>query len=50
MFQTTRVFAAIVMLGLLGTLLFYAVDFAERLACPWHVSHRGKARTAPGSA
>lgn len=47
MFQTTRVFAAIVMLGVFGTLLFYAVDFAERLACPWHVSHRSKARTAP---
>jgi NitT/TauT family transport system permease protein len=48
MFQTTRVFAAIVMLGVFGTLLFYAVEFAERLACPWHVSHRAKARAAPG--
>ena len=44
MFQTVRVFAAIVLLGVFGTLLFYAVDLTERLVCPWHVSHRGKAR------
>jgi NitT/TauT family transport system permease protein len=44
MFQTVRVFAAIVLLGVFGTLLFYAVELAERLACPWHVSHRAKSR------
>jgi NitT/TauT family transport system permease protein len=43
-FQTTRVFAAILLLGLLGTVLFYLVDLAERLACPWHVSHRARHR------
>ena len=42
MFQTVRVFAAIVLLGVAGTILFYAVDLAERLICPWHVSHRVK--------
>lgn len=41
MFQTTRVFAAIFILGVLGTVLFYLVDLAERLLIPWHVSHRG---------
>jgi len=41
MFQTDRVFASIILLGLMGTILFYLVDLAERLACPWHVSHRG---------
>ncbi len=43
-FQTTRVFAAIVLLGVLGTILFYIVDLAERLVCPWHVSHRARHR------
>ena len=40
MFQTVRVFASIVLLGVAGTILFYLVDLAERLICPWHVSHR----------
>jgi NitT/TauT family transport system permease protein len=43
-FQTTRVFAAVVLLGVVGTLLFYAVDIAERMICPWHVSHRARHR------
>ncbi len=46
-FQTTRVFAAIVLLGILGTVLFYIVDLIERLACPWHVSHRARHRGQP---
>jgi NitT/TauT family transport system permease protein len=41
-FETTRVFAAILLLGVLGTILFFIVELAERLACPWHVSHRKK--------
>jgi NitT/TauT family transport system permease protein len=40
MFQTVRVFASIVLLGVAGTILFFLVDVAERLVCPWHVSHR----------
>jgi NitT/TauT family transport system permease protein len=43
-FQTTRVFAAIVLLGVVGTILFFVVDLAERLVCPWHVSHRARHR------
>jgi NitT/TauT family transport system permease protein len=39
-FQIGRMFVAIVFLGLLGTVLFYAVDLAERLLIPWHVSQR----------
>ena len=46
-FQTTRVFAAIVLLGILGTILFYIVDLVERIACPWHVSHRARHRGQP---
>jgi len=43
-FQTTRVFAAVLLLAILGTILFFLVDVAERLACPWHVSHRARHR------
>lgn len=39
-FDTTRVFVSLVLLGLMGTVLFYLVDLAERLALPWHVSQR----------
>ena len=39
-FDTTRVFAALVLLGLMGTVLFRAVEALERLSIPWHVSHR----------
>lgn len=40
MFQTTRVFAAILILGVLGTLLFGLIELIERFVCPWHVSQR----------
>jgi len=43
MMQTTRVFAAVVLLGVLGTLLFYAVSLVEHFAIPWHVSQRSGA-------
>ena len=39
-FDTARVFVSLLLLGLMGTVLFYAVDFAERLCLPWHVSQR----------
>jgi NitT/TauT family transport system permease protein len=42
MFQTPRVFAALLVLGVMGTILFYLVDLAERLVCPWHVAYRGE--------
>jgi NitT/TauT family transport system permease protein len=41
-FDTSRVFAALVMLGLLGTVLFYAIELAETLLLPWHPSHRAR--------
>ncbi|MDM0015470.1 ABC transporter permease [Variovorax sp. J22P168] len=41
-FDTPRLFAALVLLGVLGTLLFKMVDWIETLVIPWHVSHRGK--------
>ena len=41
MFDTPRVFASILVLGVMGTLLFYLVDLGEKLALPWHASQRG---------
>jgi NitT/TauT family transport system permease protein len=39
-FDTTRVFVSLVLLGLLGTILFYLVDIMERVTLPWHSSQR----------
>ena len=39
-YNTPRVFAAILVLAVLGTLLYQIVDLIERKAMPWHVSHR----------
>lgn len=39
-FDTTRIFAAIVLLAVVGTILFYVVELAERTFIPWHVSRR----------
>jgi NitT/TauT family transport system permease protein len=47
-FDTTRVFAALVMLGVMGTALFYAVEFIEALLLPWHPSHRARHGNARG--
>jgi NitT/TauT family transport system permease protein len=41
-FDTARMFAAIALLSLLGTVLFYAVEALEKAMIPWHVSHRSK--------
>jgi NitT/TauT family transport system permease protein len=39
-FSIERVFAAVLLLAIIGTALYYAVEFAERLVIPWHESHR----------
>lgn len=39
-FDTSRVFVALVLLGVLGTVLFYIVEAIERVTLPWHVSQR----------
>jgi len=41
-YNTPRVFAAILVLSVLGTLMFQIVDMIERRAMPWHVSHRNR--------
>ncbi len=39
--DTPLVFAAIITLSLIGLAIYYAVEFAERVAIPWHVSQGG---------
>jgi NitT/TauT family transport system permease protein len=41
-YNTARVFAAILILAVLGTLLFQLLDWAEVRVIPWHVSHRNR--------
>jgi NitT/TauT family transport system permease protein len=40
-FDMPRVFAAILILSLMGTLFFRAIEFIEGRIIPWHVSQRG---------
>lgn len=42
MFETTRVFVAVVLLALMGVLLFSIVAALERRLVPWHISQRGR--------
>jgi NitT/TauT family transport system permease protein len=35
-------FVSLLLLGLVGTVLFFVVDYAERLCLPWHVSQRAR--------
>jgi NitT/TauT family transport system permease protein len=39
-FDLPLMFAGLVVLALIGVLLFIAVEMAERLWVPWHVSQR----------
>lgn len=41
-FDTVRVFVPLLLLGVVGTILFFMVDYAERLLLPWHVSQRSR--------
>lgn len=47
--ETPLLFAAIVILTVLGLVLYYAISFIERLLIPWHVSQRAETAvtTAP---
>lgn len=40
--ETGMVFAVIIVLSVLGLVIYYAVEFIERLAIPWHVSQRAQ--------
>jgi NitT/TauT family transport system permease protein len=39
-FDTKRVFAALLILAVMGTSLFYLIELAEAKTVPWHVSRR----------
>jgi NitT/TauT family transport system permease protein len=39
-FNTPRAFGAILLLGVIGTIMFFIVDLCERWLLPWHVSQR----------
>ena len=39
-FELPTMFAALVILALIGVLLFWAIDLIERFAIPWHASQR----------
>jgi len=39
--DTARVLAAVILLSIIGMALYYAVEFSERIAIPWHVTQRG---------
>ena len=44
-FNSPRAFAAIILLSVIGTIMFFIVELGERWFLPWHVSQRN-ARTA----
>jgi NitT/TauT family transport system permease protein len=39
-FDTVQIFASVTILGTMGTLLFFGVEWVEKLVLPWHVSLR----------
>ncbi len=39
-FDTVRIFAALLILSIIGTVLFFSIDLVERWLLPWHVSRR----------
>ena len=41
-FNSARAFAAILVLGIIGTVMFYIVEAVETWSLPWHVSQRGR--------
>ena len=45
--NTIQMLSGIIWLAGLGITVFFLMDFAERLAIPWHVSHRLEAIQAP---
>ncbi len=45
-FDTARVFAAIMVLGVMGVALFWLIALVERLLIPWHVSQKEYTPTA----
>jgi len=45
--ETPMVFAIIIVLSILGLIVYYAVEFIEKLVIPWHISQRGEQKGVP---
>ena len=45
-FDTVQIFACIAILGAMGTIMFFAVEWLERIVLPWHVTMRDAHHTA----
>ena len=41
-FNSSRAFAAILLLGVIGTVMFYVVEAIEKWSLPWHISQRSR--------
>ncbi len=41
-FNSARAFAAIFLLGVIGTVMFYLIEAIENWALPWHISQRSR--------
>ena len=41
-FNSARAFATILLLGVIGTVMFYVVEAVENWALPWHISQRSR--------
>ena len=39
-FDLPVMFSALIVLAMMGVILFWLVDFVERLVIPWHASRR----------
>jgi NitT/TauT family transport system permease protein len=46
-FELPTMFAALLLLALLGMILFWLLEVVERLAIPWHASQREKILLIP---
>jgi NitT/TauT family transport system permease protein len=44
--DTTLLFAVLVALMIIGLVLYYMVEIAERMMIPWHISVRGDEKPA----
>ena len=46
-FDTARIFASLLILAVMGTILFFLIDLLERWVLPWHVSQRPQEQPEP---
>jgi NitT/TauT family transport system permease protein len=39
-FKTSQIFAALLILAIIGTVLFFLLDWLDRILVPWHLSRQ----------